>query len=329
MKKTMKRIATVVLALCLVLSCVPAASAAAHPFTDVPDGQWYSEPVEYVYTNGIMSGVAADKFSPNTNMSRAMMVTVLYRIAGCPGISGEFGNPFTDVPENQWFTDAVLWALDASITAGTSATTFSPHENVTREQLVTFFYRYAPSVGQAMTTTKINGYADYCQVDEYARTPFAWAVASGIITGTGNNKLSPNDCATMIQRFFNWKDGNATVNPPEETTPEQTPVEPKYDIAEAMSVGNTYAAEIGFTVAEIDIEEAGYRFPDVITQGGLDYSGRGQERLNELAKSAIDVLADDVRGRYGENEDLSLWQVWCYIEYVACEDTYYIYALYC
>ena len=109
-------------------------------YNDVKAGDWYANAVNYVTLTGLMNGTG-DGFSPNLAINRGMMVTVLYRMAGSPEVTAE--NPFTDVPADTWYTDAVIWASENGITAGTSETTFSPTNSLTREQLATFFYRFA------------------------------------------------------------------------------------------------------------------------------------------------------------------------------------------
>ena len=112
-------------------------------YNDVKAGDWYANAVNYVTLTGLMNGTG-DGFSPNLAINRGMMVTVLYRMAGSPEVTAE--NPFTDVPADTWYTDAVIWASENDITAGTSETTFSPTNSLTREQLATFFYRDRKSV---------------------------------------------------------------------------------------------------------------------------------------------------------------------------------------
>ena len=118
-------------------------------YNDVTAGDWFTSDVIYVTLTGLMNGTG-DGFSPNNNINRAQLVTVLYRMAGEPEVTGE--NPFTDVPDGQWYTDAVLWAAENGITDGTSETTFSPNNPLTREQMATFFYRFADFEGMHRTS---------------------------------------------------------------------------------------------------------------------------------------------------------------------------------
>lgn len=191
--------------LCLLLSltilaavCLPV-RAGAHPFVDVADDAWYSESVEYVYLRGLMAGTGDDTFSPEGTMTRAMTVTVLYRLAGSPDPAGAC--PFADVAADAYYYSAVCWAVEQGITAGTSADAFSPEHNVTREQLVTFLYRYAATVSVDMSykLTSLTGFSDTESVSGYALVPFAWCVTNGIITGTDEFHLSPSNSATRAQ----------------------------------------------------------------------------------------------------------------------------------
>ena len=132
-------------------------------YNDVKAGDWYANAVNYVTLTGLMNGTG-DGFSPNLAINRGMMVTVLYRMAGSPEVTAE--NPFTDVPADTWYTDAVIWASENGITAGTSETTFSPTNSLTREQLATFFYRFADfeNPDPIEITGDLTGFTDAGQV---------------------------------------------------------------------------------------------------------------------------------------------------------------------
>lgn len=176
------------------------------PFADVPEGEWYYDNVVYVYHNNLMNGVSDTEFAPAGTMTRAMLVTVLYRYEGQPQVSG--GVPFDDLEEGSWYSDAVNWAYQNGIVNGTSATTFSPEAQITREQIVTIFYRYAASRGcETDNLADLSVYTDLASVMEYAQVPFRWAVANGIVNGTSATTLDPqssatrSQCAAIIQRF--------------------------------------------------------------------------------------------------------------------------------
>lgn len=167
-------------------------------YNDVTAGDWFTPDVIYVTLTGLMNGTG-DGFSPNNNINRAQLVTVLYRMAGEPEVTGE--NPFTDVPDGQWYTDAVLWAAENGITDGTSETTFSPNNPLTREQMATFFYRFANfEAGEPIEVTgDLSGYTDADLVADYAVDAMTWAVGEGVISGIGNNTLAPDNTASRAQ----------------------------------------------------------------------------------------------------------------------------------
>ena len=171
-------------------------------FTDVPYGKWFTEGVHYCYEKGYMGGTGGGAFSPNVPLTRAMFVTVLAKIDGAD-LSGYTdsvaGLPFKDV-KSSWYTKALKWAHGNGYTSGTSATTFGPNVNVSREQLAVFLYNYAAKKELGVSwLTDITGYADYGAISSWAVTGMSWAVGSYLISGTGNNMLSPKMAATRAQ----------------------------------------------------------------------------------------------------------------------------------
>ena len=180
------------------------------PFTDVADGAWYAEAVQYVYENGMMNGVSATSFGPDMTTNRAMVVTILYRLAGSPDLSDEnLGYPFADVDASSWYGDAVYWARLNGITNGTSNTTFGPNGAITREQMAAILYRYASFMGYDVTVDNaaLNTYADASQISSYAVTAMQWANETGLITGRSETTLAPQgtatraEVATILMRF--------------------------------------------------------------------------------------------------------------------------------
>lgn len=167
-------------------------------YNDVTAGDWFTSDVIYVTLTGLMNGTG-DGFSPNNNINRAQLVTVLYRMAGQPEVTGE--NPFTDVPDGQWYTDAVLWAAENNITDGTSETTFSPNNPLTREDMATLLYRFADFETEEPIeiTGDLSGYTDADLVADYAVDAMTWAVGEGVISGIGNNTLAPDNTASRAQ----------------------------------------------------------------------------------------------------------------------------------
>ena len=168
------------------------------PFTDVKTGDWSYDSVRYVYEKGMMTGTAADEFSPNATVTRAMLVTILHRLEGAPTAAA---GSFTDVPAGQWYTDAVAWAAANGIVNGTSATTFAPNDPVTREQFAAILYRYAAYKGMdSVTLAEVLGrFADCDACSAYAVSALEWAVQEGLIHGMTDTTLAPKGSATRAQ----------------------------------------------------------------------------------------------------------------------------------
>ena len=167
------------------------------PFPDVAEGDWFYDAVRCAYENGLMDGVGEGLFAPNSETTRAQLVTILYRLAGEPEPGGDSG--FSDVAAGTWYTDAVAWAAENGIVNGTTDTTFAPGEDITREQLVTVLYRYAESKGYDVSASAdLSGYPDAGQVQDYAQPAMAWAVAEGIVEGV-DGTLNPAGNATRAQ----------------------------------------------------------------------------------------------------------------------------------
>lgn len=168
------------------------------PFKDVKTADWFYNDVKYVYEKGMMAGTAADVFAPNATTTRAMIVTILYRLEGSPAVTGT--SAFVDVPAGQWYTDAVNWAAANQIVKGTSATTFAPNDSITREQMAAILYRYAQYKGYDVTKkADLSGYSDNGQVSAYAKDALAWANAAKLINGVTNTTLAPQGNATRAQ----------------------------------------------------------------------------------------------------------------------------------
>ena len=168
------------------------------PFADVSSSDWFYNDVRYVYEKGIMDGTGADRFSPNAPLTRAMIVTILYRMAGSPAMSG--ASDFKDVDSNKWFAKAVAWAAANGIVNGYGDSLFGPNDPVTREQLAAILYRYAVYGGMTAVTLEENlgSFADTAQLSAYAIQAMNWAVGQGLINGSGSN-LVPKAQATRAQ----------------------------------------------------------------------------------------------------------------------------------
>lgn len=175
------------------------------PFYDVRPGDWFYDAVIWAYENGIMDGMDIGWFQPDGTVSRAMAVTVLYRMEGQPAVSGSSG--FTDVVSGSWYDDAVTWASKNGIVLGVTEDTYRPNDPVTREQLAAILFRYADYKGyDRSASADLTGYADYAEVSAYAVPALRWACGCGIIDGSAG-KLDPRSgatraqLATMLMRF--------------------------------------------------------------------------------------------------------------------------------
>ena len=180
--------------------------APTEPFVDVNEGDWFYDAVVYAYQNELMDGVGGNRFAPNSETTRAQLVTILYRLEGEPAVSGDL--PFTDVEAGTWYTDAILWAAQNGIVNGVTDTTFAPGDEITRQQLVTILYRYAEAKGYDVSASAdLSGYPDADQVQDYAQPAMAWAVAENIIQGMEDGTLKPAgnasraQIATILMRF--------------------------------------------------------------------------------------------------------------------------------
>lgn len=187
---------------------------ASNQFTDVSGSyKWAANSVDFMYMNDIIKGNNTKNpklFGPGAKMTRAMLVTVLYRAAGEPSVTG-ITNKFTDNKQGQYYYNAVLWASNKGIVNGATATTFDPDGNITREQIAAILYRYA---GSPSVTGSLSGYSDQARVSSFAVTAMQWAVGSGIITGVtsgGKTTLSAKGNATraqvavMLHRFLTFE----------------------------------------------------------------------------------------------------------------------------
>lgn len=167
------------------------------PFTDVSTSDWFYDDIAFVYENGLFSGTDSRSFSPNASMTRAMLVTVLYRLEGEPTVTGR--SSFTDVRSGAYYEKAVIWAAANGIVTGTDSTSFSPDAKVTREQLAAILYRYAQYRKlDTDASAKLNSFTDADSVSAYASEALGWAVSEGLINGA-SGKLMPKGDATRAQ----------------------------------------------------------------------------------------------------------------------------------
>ena len=192
-------------------------------FDDINETDWFYENVKYVVENKLMNGVSDTEFAPNNTLTRAMLVTVLYRNAGEPEVTEAAS--FADVDADSWYAKAVVWAEANGIVNGVSDTEFAPNANITREQIATIMYRYAQYNGDDVTAVAdIEAYADAANVSDYAVDAMKYAVGSGLINGKTETTLNPQDnatraeIATILKRFI---EANAEVEEVVEETTEE------------------------------------------------------------------------------------------------------------
>ena len=176
-------------------------------FTDVNEADWFYENVKYAVENKLMNGVSADKFAPNDTLTRAMLVTVLYRNEGEPATNRSI--PFADVDMGEYYANAVSWAKQNGIVNGVTENEFAPDENITREQIAAIMFRYAQFNGMEAVTLEDNlHFTDSSEISEYAVSAMNWAVGTGLMKGKSATTINPKDNATraeivaIFQRFI-------------------------------------------------------------------------------------------------------------------------------
>ena len=166
-------------------------------FSDVESGAWYEAAVSFAVENGLFNGVSEDLFAPYDSMTRAMTVTVLYRLENPSESGGE--NIFEDLEED-WYLDAVTWASESGIVKGKDESHFAPYDEVTREEIAVIFYRYAFYKGYVTDkSASLDEYSDSGKISDWAKEEMQWAVASGLINGTASGVLSPGETASRAQ----------------------------------------------------------------------------------------------------------------------------------
>ncbi len=174
---------------------------ASFPFTDVVAGTWYYGAAAYAYNNGLFAGMTPTTFAPNATMTRAMLVSVLWRLAGEPAPKAP--NTFVDVPDGAWYTDAVTWAAENGVVSGVGGSRFDPSGFVTREQTAEILYNYAHSKGYDVSArADLTAFPDAGSVSGWAEKALSWANAAGLINGTvrdGQTILDPQGSASRAQ----------------------------------------------------------------------------------------------------------------------------------
>ncbi|MBS6348770.1 MAG: S-layer homology domain-containing protein [Oscillospiraceae bacterium] len=290
--KKLRRMAAFLTALilCLGLSVTASAAEGDTGFSDVDAGDWYAEAAAYCRDNGLMAGTGETTFSPDTPMTRGMLVTVLYRLAGSPSLENEnLGYPFADVPGDSWYADGVYWARLNGVVSGYSDSAFGPNDPLTREQLAAILWRYAGSPAVAGSAS----FADESDIASWAASAVDWAQESGYISGMGGNRFDPDGTATRAQVavILMRYDQAQTEEPSPEPAPEPTP-EAGTDVLVAYfsATGNTEnIAEHLVSILDADLYEIVPQVP--YSSEDLNYSNddcrANQEQNDPAARPAI------------------------------------------
>ena len=193
--RNLKRLAALFLTAALILSLSVTAFAAVEDtgFSDVDADAWYAEAVMYCREHNLMAGTGNNQFAPESNLTRAQLATVLYRIEGTPAVTGT--DAFTDTPDGAWYGDAVLWASQQELIGGYGGGLFGPNDPVTREQMTAIFWRYAGSP----TTGEASNYTDHASIAAYAVSAVNWASANNVVRPVSSGTFAPKSNATRAQ----------------------------------------------------------------------------------------------------------------------------------
>ena len=207
----MKKVVSLLIVLVMIAAAVFYVSAEGVIFTDVSADRWSREFIDYSVDKGYLNGVGGGRFDPTGTTTRAMVVTVLWRMEGSP--ETQYRPDFRDVPGNTWYSSPVIWAKDSGIVLGVSETEFSPNGKITREQLSTMLYRYSGVKGYGVTgRAALDGFTDRSKISDWAISPLSWAVGSGLINGVTEKTVEPRgnatreQLATMLMRFDSYRE---------------------------------------------------------------------------------------------------------------------------
>lgn len=235
-----RKIVSIIVTLCFLLTLVPAGAFAAPkdtevPFDDVRTTDWFYDTVQYVYDEGLMAGTGDRIFSPQQTTTRGMIVTILHRMAGSPEAEGQ---DFTDVDPDAWYAPAISWSIESGVGAGYGGGLFGPDDAITREQMASFLYRYAELKEYDVSAVgDLEDFADASAVSDWAEDVMSWAVGSDLFAGRDNNQLAPQglttraEAATILMRYCENIVGTSAENPSDEPSddPSTEPNTPDVD----------------------------------------------------------------------------------------------------
>lgn len=244
-----KRLVTMLLAMiCLSMTILPAYAADNTIFSDVAANAWYADSVAYVQEQQLMSGTSDTTFGPNTDMSRSMLATVLYRIAGTP--VGSVTTGFSDVIDGAWYVDAVNWATENKIVSGYGNSLFGTFDPVTREQIAAILWRHAGSPSAEAGAT----FSDVSAISDWAVDAVNWAYAAGIVGGKENNRFDPKasttraEVAAMLRNYLSQNEVPQTPEVPDVTNEEKRTLVVYFSQPETSDPNNMTEEEANSTV---------------------------------------------------------------------------------
>lgn len=220
--KINKRLLAGLLVVCMILTSFSVSAFAADQsiFTDVKAEDWFYDEVSYVKSENLMNGTSDTAFAPNDSTTRGMIVTVLWRLSGSPEVGGMI--EFSDVEQDAYYADAILWAVKNNIVLGYGDGKFGPNDDITREQLATILYRYSDDKSYEESDADLSKFKDADKISGYATDAFKWAIAQGIIGGMGDSTLAPQGNATRAQvatiLYRISKPSDEPVNPEQKDT---------------------------------------------------------------------------------------------------------------
>ena len=268
----MKKLISIILSAVMLLSAIITVNAAS--FKDVKSSDWYYSSVNYVSDKSIMQGTSSTKFSPKASLTRAMGVTLLYRVAGSPSVSG-VNIPFTDVKGGQWYTDAVKWAYKNGIVTGKSNTYFDTNGNITRAEFATILNRYSDFQNYTLPSTRSDFVTDVAKIPSWAFVSVNTMYKAEIINGRNGGVFDPNakisraEAAAMIERFMKAPKNAGSSSTPDK--PIETPEVPttgklvikekKYDYNGAnvmiLNVENQTSKDLNVTISAKYLDASG------------------------------------------------------------------------